>query len=263
MKRSPSLVSVSFALLFLVVCSCSIKEDRRDCPCYLYVDLSELSLSLSPEVSISITGEGGFSFSRLLTPDEYGSVLTVKVPRSGVGVQAFYGTGAEGGSGRADLSIPLGGECPPLLFHYAYVDTSADEARDTLRLHKDYCTLDVTMVSSEGDFPFSVAIIGHVDGYEDDGRPHKGNFDVRDIPTICGRFLVRVPRQNDSSLILEIYDTDGILRRFALGEYIAASGYDWTAPDLKDIAVKVDYARIAINVSVGSWSETFSTEVEI
>ncbi|MCQ2143059.1 MAG: hypothetical protein MJY56_03215 [Bacteroidales bacterium] len=263
MKRNPLLISCSLALLFVVVFSCSIKEDRRECPCYLEVDLSELSAELSPEVFLSIEGEGGFSFSKTITPDEFGSLLTVKVPRTGVGVQAYYGAWAGEASGRADLSIPLGSECPPLYLHYSYVDTSEDVARDTVRLHKDYCLLDVTMLSSDGEFPFSVAVIGRVDGYEDDGRPHTGRFDVRELPTIEGRFLVRIPRQNDNSLILEIYDDEGVLRRFALGEYIASSGYDWSAPDLRDIAVKVDYSKIAITVSVGSWSETFSYDIEI
>lgn len=261
-RRSPLLLSFLSFTLILVVCSCSVKEDRRDCPCYLDVDLGELSEELCPEVTVSISGEGGFSFFKVVGPEEYGTVLTVKVPRSGVGVQAYYGAEAED-SGRADLSIPLGEECPPLLLHYSYVDTSEDVARDTVRLHKDYCLLDVTMLSRDGEFPFTVAIVGKVDGYEDDGRPHTGRFDVRDVPTDGGRFFVRIPRQKDSSLLLEIYDDGDVLRRFALGEYIASSGYDWSAPDLKDISVKVDYSKISITVTVGDWSETCSCEIEI
>jgi len=263
MKRSLPLLSFSFCVLVLVVCSCSIKEDRRDCPCYLEIELSELAPELCPEVCLSIEGEGGFSYSRLLTAEDYGSSITVKVPRTGVGVQAYYGAEAEGDSGRADLSIPLGEECPPLLLHYAYVDTSQDVARDTLRLHKDYCLLDIMMLSKNGEYPFSIAILGRVDGYEDDGRPHSGRFDVRDMTENEGSFFVRIPRQTDSSLILEVYDDGDVLRRFALGEYIASSGYDWSAPDLKDIKVKVDYSRLSITVSVGSWSESFLFDVVI
>ncbi|MBO7547737.1 MAG: hypothetical protein J6T07_04760, partial [Bacteroidales bacterium] len=38
------------------------------------------------------------------------------------------------------------------------------------------------------------------------------------------------------------------LRSFAVGEYLAAAGYDWTAPDLEDIRLEIDLASTAVRL---------------
>ena len=74
---------------------------------------------------------------------------------------------------------------------------------------------------------------------------------------------VRIPRQSDASLILSITENEDVLREFALGEYIIKSGYDWTAEDLEDVEVVVDYTKVDVTFRVNDWQDTVSFDVII
>ena len=68
---------------------------------------------------------------------------------------------------------------------------------------------------------------------------------------------MKVPRQMDASLMLEVEDENGISKSFAIGEYIMASGYDWNAEDLSDITVTLDYYITGVTVLVQKWDDEF------
>lgn len=70
-----------------------------------------------------------------------------------------------------------------------------------------------------------------------------------------------LPRQNDASLRLDLMDGSGLLKSFALGNYMTMSGYDWTAQDLQDASVTVDFACTKITVSVGAWENSYDFDI--
>ena len=72
-----------------------------------------------------------------------------------------------------------------------------------------------------------------------------------------------VPRQMDDSMMLEIRDDPDVLRSFAVGEFIAESGYDWSRPDLEDIEMEIDYSRTGVTFNVSDWKRTISFDVVI
>ena len=72
-----------------------------------------------------------------------------------------------------------------------------------------------------------------------------------------------LPRQMDASLMLVIDDGGGSPQAFALGQYIVSSGYDWTAPDLEDITVTLDYALTEIRLIISGWDSVYEYEMEI
>jgi hypothetical protein len=72
-----------------------------------------------------------------------------------------------------------------------------------------------------------------------------------------------LPRQIDASLMLEVDDGKGGYKAFALGQYIVSSGYDWTAEDLEDITVTLDYALTEIRLVIGGWESVYEYEMEI
>ena len=62
---------------------------------------------------------------------------------------------------------------------------------------------------------------------------------------------------------MHIVFSDRIVRTFALGSYIAASGYNWTAPDLDDLTLHVDISVTSVTISTDLWSRTEELEVWI
>ena len=119
------------------------------------------------------------------------------------------------------------------------------------------------MLSASGDYPFSLTVKGNICGYSPDRSVVEGDFSFTFVPASDGTGSVRVPRQTDDSLILQIRDGNRVLREFALGEYVAESGYDWEAENLSDVEIAIDYANSNITVKVEGWSDIFEYDVVI
>ena len=71
-----------------------------------------------------------------------------------------------------------------------------------------------------------------------------------------------LPRQKDASLKLSVLEKTSVLKTFALGNYICQSGYDWTAENLQDIVVKIDYACTRVSIVVGPWEHSYDVDIE-
>lgn len=118
--------------------------------------------------------------------------------------------------------------------------------------------------------PYDIEVWGNVAGVSAwDLMPVKGEFRYAPVQK-NGVYRVRVPRQVDNSLelvMLEIsrqarnnngempgqagYNGEmAVVDRLPLGEYIARSGYDWTAKDLADVNVALDLEMQLVMITV-------------
>ena len=232
--------------LFLLS-SCSIKENRAECPCALTLELTGLPVR---PVVLGVAGEG-FSWKEIIHAD---TVLTVPVPKGDLAVSAVGGALAEEDG---SVRIPEGEEAPPLYLFHAFVSAGEEQVVLPVLLHKQFCTLELLFKGPSGyGPPFEVAVEGAYGGWQPDGSPAPGTFSRRLLPGADGRAVLRLPRQGDDSLLMHIVFSDQVVRTFALGSYIAASGYDWSAPDLEDLILNVDISLTSVTVSTDLWSRT-------
>ena len=238
----------------LLLSSCSIKENRAECPCALTLELTDLPVR---PVVLGVAGEG-LSLTEVIHAD---TVLVVPVPKGDLAVSAVGGALAEGDG---SVRIPPGEEAPPLYLFNADVSTAAEQVILPITLHKQFCTLELIFSGPPGyGPPFEVAVEGFYGGWLPDGSPLTGAFSRRLLPGSDGRAVLRLPRQGDNSLLMHIVFSDQIVRSFALGSYIAASGYDWSAPDLDDLTLHVDISLTSVTVSTDLWSRTEEIELFI
>ena len=238
----------------LLLSSCSIKENRAECPCALTLELTGLPVR---PVVLGVAGEG-YSFTEVIHAD---TVIVLPVPKGELAVSAVGGALAEGDG---IVRIPEGEEAPPLYLFHADVSTEAEQVILPVTLHKQYCTLELLFKGPPGyGPPFEVAVEGFYGGWQPDGSPLTGAFSRRLLPGSDGRAVLRLPRQGDDSLLMHIVFSDQIVRTFALGSYIAASGYDWSAPDLDDLTLHVDISLTSVTVSTDLWSRTEEIELFI
>ena len=235
----------------LLLSSCSIKENRAECPCALTLELTGLPVR---PVVLGVAGEG-YAFTEVIHAD---TVLSVPVPKGDLAVSAVGGALAEGDG---SIRIPEGEEAPPLYLFYAEVSTEAEQVVLPVTLHKQYCTLELIFSGPSGYRPpFQVAVEGSYGGWLPDGAPLTGSFSHRLLPGTDGRAVLRLPRQGDDSLLMHIVFSDQIVRTFALGSFIAASGYDWSAPDLEDLTLHVDISVTSVTITTELWSRTEDIE---
>ena len=245
--------------LVVVISSCSVKEDRTGCPCFLKVVLDDPSNQVCDSLLVSVVGvSDNFRWSEVVYRPSFVTDLLVRVPsRDGVfvdvmdaGVARNYVGGLSGG-----LLIVEGDECPTAFMDFAYCPTEAEEVVDTVCVRKNYCGVSVDFVS--GDLQdYRVDILGNVCGYSVSGDVLEGGFSFTPSSDDGTRCFFRLPRQTDSSLRLAITPSGGTTQYFALGNYILRSGYDWTAPDLDDIMIGIDYSATYFSVTISDWTLT-------
>lgn len=290
------LVLLSVLQPFFTCPGCSVKEDRDLCPCTLVLEFPrEDAERLQDGVTVCMRGysDDGFSLCDTLLagrtassrgPDNVSGKWSYSyvVPKGDVDLAVSYS--ADGLAGKLNSSgrwieIDEGRPCPSIWTCCEKVSARADRVTVPVRLHKNFCRIDIQVRDVDGEeFPFKLRVRGNVNGYGLDGKPARGAFlcDAERSETESAGsgtasestgyghgYAVTVPRQTDDSLTLEIVTDDGVAKSFAIGNYIAASGYDWTSADLKDICLEIDYARTVISFTIDKWTHSEQFEVVI
>jgi len=213
--------------------SCSIKEDRSDCPCYLTVDA---------ERAVSV--DGWFGTRSLF--NVIGGFVDRQVPRGIVDIVASHGR----------FSVPEGQQMDSLFARRIPVETDGESAYARVTLCKNFATIELDFKDEdEGRTVYDLLATGTVSGV--DARtlePVEGPFSCVPEPVTDGRgYAFRVPRQKDESLRLELSYNGSPVETIDLGYLIAKTGFDWKAESLGDIAVLCDLPAHTFTITVKDW----------
>lgn len=277
--------SAFYAVIMLVAMNigCSVKEDRSTCPCMLVMDLSDIDKSRFQYLTVRAASADGFLFQEIVGPDDFREDFTVNVPREDMSLMFLSEAGYDDIFGQMDsfdtkgsyhgypveefpdspyYEIVKGCECPPVCMYRIDVDADAEYRKLKVGLKKNYCRITVAMVS-DVPYDFELEFRGNVCGYDEYGNVVEGDFfcfsDMREDAS-CS---ISVPRQADGSLMMSLSDGDGAPKEFALGKYILESGYDWTADELEDIEINIDYVNTRIIFKVRDWEKIIHFDITI
>ena len=229
----------------LFMSSCSIKEDRDGCPCWMTVDLSDVAESSwkSPEVQSNIEHqdvikspesrsnvaenvllrlrgnsdedavEYEYQMTEAIRADA--GTLEYEVPRGAVGVSAVALGREIPGQARYhgdEIRIPVGEQMDSLYGFFKMYHTRCESVLCDVDLHKEFCTVSFTLGTDGYTSPYDIEVWGNVAGVSAwDLMPVKGEFRYAPLQK-NGVYQVRVPRQVDNSLelvMLEIPDQVG------------------------------------------------------
>ena len=289
----------------LFLSSCSIKEDRDGCPCWMTVDLSDVAESRwkSPEVQSNIehqdvtkspesrsnvaenvllrlrgnSDEDAVEYEYQMTEAVRADAGTLQyeVPRGAVGVSAVaLGREIPGQAGYDgdEIRIPVGEQIDSFYGFFKMYHTRCESVLCDVDLHKEFCTVSFTLGEDGYTSPYDIEVWGNIAGVSAwDLMPVKGDFRYAPVQK-NGVYQVRVPRQEDNSLemvMLEMPDQVGhdgervVVDRLPLGEYIARSGYDWTAEDLADVNVALDLEMQQVMITVSGWDGVVVMDIVI
>lgn len=249
------------ALLALAALSCSIKEDREECPCVLsiYPDGSleqGMYKSISNTFLISDAGNGQEFFNGSLASDSFagGKPHRMKLPKTPVNLHCVFGVRDMTGTG-SELRIGEGSQADSVFVYSGLVDCTGEVASDTLHLAKQWCSMRISFKQSDYWQVDECSLKGEWDGFDTGtllATRGSFNFDAEKLKE--NSYIARLPRQGDNSLILSIsYDNYKFTRQYPIGEYIAEARYDWAKKELDDIVVFIDRAEVRVVVVVPSW----------
>lgn len=251
-KMMPSAVLSCFVWVSMIA-SCSVKEDRGQCPCVLMLDLRRLDTVKVESVNVLAVSADGVVLNECVECQEFSEIYTREVPHGLLQVNVWSGNTSGTGAERI-VHIPYGLECPPVYLHSFVADTRGEVCHEIVDLKKNYCMLTVKTPEGTGA-PYSLTFKGGVDGYDVRGMPSAGEFSCVAYPGGDGDSRAVLPRQVDNSLMLEVDDGVPHLKKFALGEFLDKAGYDWSAPSLDDVTIVLDYSLTSVTVNISGWDK--------
>ena len=227
----------------LFLSSCSIKEDRDGCPCWMMVEMPGQAGYDGEKVghdgrSPVGAGDDGCVVLRLRGNSDEDAVdyeyrvteavrvdvgaLEYEVPRGSVGVSAVaLGNeipgragydGLKAGYDGDEIRVPVGEQMDSLYGFFKMYHTRCESVLCDVELHKEFCTVSFTLGEDGYTSPYRIEVWGNVAGVSAwDLMPVLGEFRYAPIQK-NGVYQVRVPRQVDNSLelvMLEIPDQVG------------------------------------------------------
>ena len=224
--------------------SCSVKEDRSDCPCWLTVE-AEKSISIS----------GWFSQTNLFK-DLEGGFVEKTVPRGIVDIVAHHGS----------LTAADGSQMDSLFAQRVWVNTDAEFAGHTVKLNKNFATIELDFKDEEdGRTDYDLLVIGTVNGVDAHTlEPIDGAFSCVPEPVVDGRgYAFRAARQKDESLKVMLSHEGETVDTIDLGYLIAKAGFDWKAESLGDITILADLPTRTFSIIVKEWDGPVTFEITI
>lgn len=251
------------AVYIMAVNGCGIKEDRSECPCRLMLDMSRVHVGSGDSLELVIVADSNRVYSATVDSASYREDFVIEVPRVSLRLVAWCG--GEGMTGRDGLVIPLGRSCPEVYTHMSDIDADAEIVYDTLMMKKNHCVVDLNFKNGSGE-GMKLKIRGEVCGYDQYGNPIEGEFSAvagRDGTDVGSLSRIVLPRQSGGGLVLDVEDKNGRLRSFPLSDYIEATGYDWNAPDLRDLLITIDLVHTTVSLTVAGWDEEFFFDIVI
>ncbi len=248
-------------LMMLFLVGCSVKEQRDDCPCRLVLDFSQTDVSSIEELRVSLAEESGQVYEKCADLEDFIPEYVISAPREELSLMVCSDDRGWFDAGEG-IVIPEGQDCPKLYMHSNMVDARSEMFCDTVHMHKNHCVMNIYMEGGSS-YGYDLCVKGNVNGYGKDGRPREGDFSYAPSRSEDSGYVVSLPRQSDSSLLLEINDGTEVVKTFALGEYIRSGGYDWTAPDLEDLTVHVNWAVTTVSITVSAWDWVYECEIII
>lgn len=253
MKVYPFLLTMTLA----VISSCSIKEERGECPCIL-----EINTSITQKgYLVDIAGFDGDSrtlfdrFERDSCPERYErEVKRCYLTISGV----LSDRSVEYSMGGRIISLEMGMQADSLFAGVSQVDASGETASSTVSLHKQFTTIRIYQ-EQEGE---------ETCDYMMEVRGDCAGFDVLSLKPVDGEFHYETPfpkegtsfritrMDEESSLWITITDaqTGDAVRSFQISTLMKSAGYDCNAIDLQDVDICVNLVSLDCLLSVKEWS---------
>lgn len=245
-----------------VMASCSVLEDRGPCPCKVELEMEEEGAGL---LVYSFWAESGEVLASETITKDQGPLKTKIYVDKGLNVLCSVWIPGGQAVGEHSVTIPYGTQADSLYAMVGKLDCREETAECKVKVHKNFATLSIVFknVKPGTNFDYYPEVCADTYGIELPSlTPLKGEF--RFTPPMEGnRAECRLPRQCSNELSLQLLRSSdgGKEYELPLGVELEEAGYDWTAEDLADVEVVVDYLRLEPGFEVEPWEEIVIDEI--
>lgn len=245
---------------FLFLCTlflsaaCTVKEDRIECPCEFILDLSECEIK-DDVITFSIWDGNKKVVSDYYHADDLDKKYIFELERKVFRGSAFTGDINSLQDGRK-LLVKYGLQADSLYAWAQDINATGETANEIVLLHKQFST--ITFDLSEYDNvenPLRVCLTGNYGGTDILSLEPVRNDFLYEFDTDGSHFYpVRLTRQGDTSLTMELSSGDISVAKINLAAMLANVGYDWSATDLADVTVAVTAKDAEVTVELDPWN---------
>ncbi|MCQ2172685.1 MAG: hypothetical protein MJZ17_08065 [Bacteroidales bacterium] len=250
----------------LAFSSCSIKEDRSECPCILNLDYSlirgdERFISAPSWDSLLVSIPG--SYSTIVKMDSYRDIHTIGIPRKKTDLSCYFGMSERRlKGGNKELVIPFGEDSDRLFSYHETLDLgpASEEVFVTPVLCGESTRIIVEFDNDAflGENGILVAT-GSTCGLDLwSGRPLEGEFCCTLKSYGDGTWQFNMPRQASRDIALAaVSATSGnLFFSIDLAAELDSAGYDWDARSLPPLAiVHIDSKEMTVDARIIDWDE--------
>ncbi len=258
--------------LALILCSCTILEDRTPCPCRLTMDYSRVlkydfvHRMMDGKYDVILSG-GDFHFGETIPVNMMDTIRKESVSKGSIRI-----SGVLSKKGEKALTIAEGNQADSLYAFYTTIEAIGEKAYVLMDAHKQFTTLyikdsgieNTTMGREKGLEKVQMRVKGNFQGIDRHNlEPLPGKFDcIVPEASPIGEYSVRIPRQGDASLIMELTlngtndGTTACLSTFTLplGRYMEELGYDFAAESLADVYIGLNIATRKAFIRIENWN---------
>ena len=215
------------AAALLLLPSCSVKEDRQPCPCWLTVVLDDASRT-APDVKVLLMRVNERLLSESVSPKEEYETF-----RHGEQIDTIWS-------------------------HTDVVDCRDEFARDTAALHRQFAVarlvLKATPEEDDGRLYSVETSCGGLDLQS--SSPTKGGWGMRLVMGGTSGCVFSVPRMRpEDRFVIRISNPDGDDDEVDIQAILQDIGYSWSKRDLDDMVIALDYARGTVDITVLPWED--------
>ena len=250
-------------LLLSVPWSCTVKEDRAECPVYVTVLTDRFMQQGMTEGMVSFAADALIRRETISFLSYVRGGYEQACPRKYA--RAAVLAGVENSQVEDEiLSVRKGCQAGPVWAFGTSFSAEQDEYVVDAVPHKQYCLVkflfDGSPTAPDG-YPWRFRLLAECAGMNIYTlEPVPGPYCPVVGPDAVGEWKCILPRQRSNNMQLEVFRPDGdggadvpVEYVIDLGKAFEQQGYDWTAEDLKDIEVKVGFVNAKVTVTIQAW----------
>ncbi len=254
-----TLRSTILLLLTASIISCSIKEERSECPCRLTIDLSDASEVFGP-ASVYIWERTKLLCSETIPITGRSASFVKDVTKCRLEVSAIQGLTDSRIVGR-NVIIPYGHDADRLMVYGNEILCDKEQIIEKATLVKNWTTLTIEYSNQEGkEYPYDFIVTGDIQGFDIySTTPVAGKFQckAKKLSTWHTGTSVDLPRQfaNGEGLELTLLSkkTGKEEIKYNLSDIINQTGFRWDSTNLNDIRIYINYAGLMAGIKITDW----------
>jgi len=261
-----------FCLLFynITICSCSIKEDRIDCPCYLSLDFSNIDSSYIKDVLIWVTDyDDNIILTDSINKSSFKKPYKTTIKRDIINLYcwsnykkmiSFKNTESENYV-TPNFVINSNEAMDNIYSCIKQINTNQENTSVSINMKRTFLSFRVRIIGLKNNQPkYRLMVESGASGYYINGEILESmykyfpeNVRINSLYDIWDTYHFLVPLQEDPDKLNLVMIDNNKTKVFPLGKKLESCGIDLKTSHRDDIIITIDFSSLNVDVNIDNW----------